>query len=67
MPNSNPASFIDEVPDYEARDGRIYITMGDHCLAMPVAVFLEGCVRGKAAIAQWQVDQLDRVVPLPRR
>lgn len=64
----NPKQFIDEVPHYEARDGRVYISMGEHCLAMPISVFEAGCTLGKAAIAKWRVKQLDGgVFPIRRR
>ena len=57
-------AFIDEVPEYEAKEGRIYIRMADFTLAMPVHIFLAGCDRGRLAIAKWQVDALDKVVPI---
>jgi hypothetical protein len=56
--------FLDECPTYEARHGRIYIRMGEMALAMPIEVFLEGCARGKEAIAKWQVERLGAVVSL---
>lgn len=61
--------FMDEVPDYECRDGRMYICMGDLCLTMPISVFLDGCELGKAAIVAWQRQQcgLDgNVIPIKR-
>lgn len=62
--------FVDEVPDYVVRDGRMHITMGNLGLAMPVHVFLDGCELGKAAIVDWQRRQCGiehRVIQLPRR
>lgn len=50
-------SFIDEVPDYFVKNGRMYICMGDFCLAMPIHIFLDGCELGKAAIIDWQRKQ----------
>jgi len=47
-------AFVDEVPDYDVHDGRMYISMGDFTLAMPVDIFLAGCVAGQAAVAEWQ-------------
>jgi len=63
-------AFVEAVPDYEARDGRIHITMGDFALAMPIGVFLEGCAKGKAAIVAWQRerdDEPDRILRFKRR
>jgi hypothetical protein len=57
-------AFVDEVPDYEVRDGRMRISMGDFALIMPVHVFVEGCLRGKAAVAKWRVTQIGKVSPL---
>lgn len=65
MPKS-PCAFIDQVPEYEARDGRVYISMGDQCLAMPIRVFQLGCLLGQEAIAKWQLAMLDagsKVIP----
>jgi hypothetical protein len=50
-------AFIDEVPEYTVKDGRMYISMGDFSLAMPLNVFLDGCELGKAAIVDWQRRQ----------
>jgi hypothetical protein len=67
MPGS-PCQFIDQVPEYTARDGRIYIRMGEHCLAMPINVFEIGCARGKAAIAVWRSEMpAGQVVPFSLR
>lgn len=60
-------AFVDEVPDYTVRDGRMYISMGDFCLAMPIRIFEIGCVRGKAAIRTWQNDQLPEGQVIPFR
>lgn len=61
-------AFVDEVPDYIVRDGRMYICMGDFCLAMPIHIFQEGSLRGEAAIAKWHLEQMEggqRVIELP--
>lgn len=62
-------AFIDEAPDYEVRNGRMHITMGDLGLVMPVHIFLDGCELGKAAILDWQRRQcgIDTVVQFPPR
>lgn len=62
-------SFVDEVPHYEVRQGRMYICMRGTCLAMPLSVFLDGCEAGKAAIVEWQRKQcgIDNVVQIPLR
>lgn len=62
--------FMEEVPDYEVREGRMYIIMGDLALAMPIHVFLDGCELGKAAIVDWQRRQCgiaDTVIQFPAR
>lgn len=51
--NALPA-FMDEVPEYTVKDGRMYICMGDFCLCMPIRVFEIGCIRGQEAIRTWQ-------------
>lgn len=70
MPASLPA-FVEDVPDYAVRGGRMFITMGGgFCVVMPVHVFLDGCEAGKAAVVDWQKRQCDidrNVVFLPRR
>lgn len=64
-------AFLDETPDYEVRDGRMYITMRDFCLAMPLDIYLKGAARGEAAVAKWQIAELGndgrRVVQLRQR
>lgn len=59
-------AYLGEVPHYECDEaGRVHITMGDFALVMPPGVFLEGCRRGREAIAKWQVAQrCDNVVAL---
>lgn len=64
MPNSLPI-FLDEVPEYEVRDGRMYITMGTFCLAMPVHIYLKGAARGSRAIREWQRGERGEVIPFP--
>lgn len=61
--------FMGEVPIYSVRDGNMLITIGDLALAMPISVFLIGCVKGREAIAKWQVAEMaksPKVVQLPR-
>jgi hypothetical protein len=65
MPNGLPV-FLEDVPDYSVRDGRMCIAMGTFKILMPLHVFLDGCELGKAAIVDWQRQQcgIDRkVVP----
>lgn len=62
--------FMDEVPDYEVRDGRMYISIGGMVLTMPIHVFLDGCELGKAAIVAWHRQQCGidhNVYQLPKR
>ncbi len=58
--------FLDEVPEYDCRHGRVYITAGDFALAMPIHVFLAGCARGKSAVEAWQNVERGRVVRMER-
>jgi hypothetical protein len=46
--------FMEEVPEYTVKDGRMCIAIGDLCLTMPIRVFEIGCIRGQAAIRTWQ-------------
>jgi hypothetical protein len=56
-------AFMDEVPEYTVKDGRIYICMGDFCLCMPIRVFEIGCIRGRDAIRTWQTQRSGDVIP----
>lgn len=70
MPKCNLPAFVDEVPHYEVRNGRMYVSMGDFCLAMPIHVFLAGAAAGREAIRKWQQharDETDCVVPFKAR
>ena len=60
------ASFIGEVPEYEVRDGRMHVTLGDFRLVMPLPVFEEGARRAAEAIAVWRYAQMDKVKPIRR-
>lgn len=67
MGNGLPA-FVDEVPEYSCKDGRIYICLGGGmCLAMPINIFLKGCARGTRAIKEWQRGERGEVIPFPCR
>lgn len=65
MPSCGLPAFVDEVPEYLVKDGRMYITMGDFCLAMPINVFLQGCARGQVAIRIWQSERCGEVLDFP--
>lgn len=47
-------AFVDQVPDYDVRSGRMHIKMGGFELVMPVEVFEQGCHIGGAAVAKWR-------------
>lgn len=64
MPTSLPV-FLDEVPDYVVRDGRMYITMGTFCLAMPIHVYLKGSARGSRAVREWNTRKTGEIVTFP--
>ncbi len=57
-------NFIDEIPDYAVRDGRMHITMGPVVIVMPIHIFLGGCQNGKTAIADWMREKRGSVVPI---
>lgn len=56
MRSSLPA-FIEQAPDYEVRNGRLHISIGDFGFVVPIHVWLDGCELGKAAIVDWQRRQ----------
>jgi hypothetical protein len=59
--------WMAEVPAYEVVNGTMQITAGDFALAMPINVFLVGCVEGRKAIVKWQsASTSGDVVPFPR-
>ena len=63
----NLPAFVDEVPDYAVKDGRMYISMGDFSLTMSIRVFEIGCIRGQEAIRTWQThNSTGQVIQLPR-
>jgi len=64
MPTSLPV-FLDEVPEYQIRDGRMYITMGTFCLAMPIHVYLKGAARGSRAVREWHSRRAGEIVTFP--
>jgi hypothetical protein len=57
-------AFVEDTPNYEVRDGRMYISIGDLSFAMPIHVYLDACDLGRAAIVDWQRNQcgIDRKV-----
>lgn len=52
--------FMDSVPEYSVRNGRMYVTLANFQLVMPLSVFQQGAARAAEAIAKWQLAQLDR-------
>ena len=47
----------------------MHIAMGPFVIVMPVYIFQQGCARGKAAIEQWQRQDVlveRKVITLPR-
>jgi hypothetical protein len=57
-------AFVDDVPEYEIRDGRMYICMRGMCLAMPVHVFTAGMARANRELDAWFEQQRGTVVPI---
>jgi hypothetical protein len=63
MPGRVAASFIDEVPEYEIRDGHMHISMAGTRLVMPVHVFRAGMAKANRALDDW-FERQSSVVPL---
>lgn len=61
---SSPASFIDEVPDYEIKNGHMHIRMGQAVLVMPVSVFRAGMAKANRVLDEWFERQQPPVVPI---
>lgn len=55
--HSTLPAFIEEAPDYEVRNGRMHVSIGDLRFVMPIHVYLDGCELGKAAVVDWQRRQ----------
>ena len=54
--------LIEEVPDYEVRNGLVHVRVGGVCLAcFPVRVFEVGIARSAEVIAKWRVAELEKV------
>jgi hypothetical protein len=51
---ANLPLWMGTVPDYEVVDGQMRVTVGEFALAMPINVFLIGCVKGRQAIIKWE-------------
>jgi hypothetical protein len=64
---ANLPLWLDEVPDYEVVNGQMRVTVGEFALAMPLNVFLIGCVKGKQAIVTWERSKTDGADVLPFR
>ena len=59
-------AFVEDVPNYEVRKGKMFVTIGDLALAMPISVFEAGCLLGKEAIAKWRA-QAGQIIEFPPR
>ena len=51
---SRVCPFVDDVPNYEIRDGVIFITAGEFCMAMALRTFERGHVRSARVIAEYR-------------
>lgn len=51
-------SYVEQLPEYEVRNGQLHICIGPICLVMPFHVYLDSCEQGKAAIADWHRERL---------
>lgn len=61
---SSPASFVDEVPNYEIKNGHMHISMAGTVLVMPVSVFRQGMARANRVLDEWFERQQPPVVPI---
>jgi hypothetical protein len=58
--------WMGDVPDYEVVNGQMRISMGEFAIAMPINVFLLGCVKGRQAIVKWEGGRQDaEIVAFP--
>lgn len=57
---------MEDVPEYEVRNGQMHIVLGTFEVVMPVNVFLVGCAKGTAAIKTWQrnLHATAKVIPV---
>ena len=60
----SPATFIDEVPSYEVRNGHMHVTMAGVVLVMPVCVFRKGMALANQALDEWFERQQPPIVQL---
>ena len=62
-------AFVESIPDYKVKAGRMHIVLGELELVMPLKVFIEGAIRAEAEIAKWQLACMGHaeVIKLPRR
>jgi hypothetical protein len=57
--------FLDEIPNYEVREGCVFITADGFELTMPLRKFRLGMARAAKVLAEY--DQRGEVVPIKRR
>lgn len=59
--------FVENVPTYHVRNGRMHIELGGFEIVMPIKTFQIGCGRGLSAIKRWHREHQDaEVVPFDR-
>jgi hypothetical protein len=51
--------FVEDVPTYEVRSGRMHIELGGFAIIMPLKTFQIGCGRGLSAIKLWHREHSD--------
>jgi hypothetical protein len=63
---SGLAVFSGEVPEYEVRNGQMFITFESGArLVMPLHVFMQAVARAQTAIAEWRAQQRDcEIIPV---
>lgn len=67
MPAKGLPAFIEDVPEYTVRDGRMHISVGgDFEIVMPINVFLQGCALGTRAVKEWHRGRKSEVIAFPQ-
>ena len=57
--------FMEEVPDYEVRDGHMHIIWRELEIVLPVCVMLAGIAGARQAIERWQQSHQGQIVRFP--
>ena len=53
---------LSKVPDYEIRDGIMYITSGEWTCCMPLRIFKLGLARSQKVVAEYEARKAEVVI-----